>query len=210
MPTDRRTSEQDDQLLALMGLGAQSGKKSHYPELKRRLAELERVQALLDRAQDAIFVVSLPDETVEYRNESALGLRGGFGRRETASPGGLPQGTRRERTHHQVMFPDPGRGATVKILPLLTEKGVRRFEASFHGGGRRKAASPGYSSSGSRGRKGSARRPARRIPAAGGAGPMRGTSHLTATLVEIKDSYTGKEPGARPRASPTPSARLSE
>ena len=70
MPTDRRTTEQDDQLLALMGLGARSGKKSHYPELKRRLAELERVQALLDRAQDAIFVVSLPDETVEYRNEA--------------------------------------------------------------------------------------------------------------------------------------------
>ena len=190
MPTDRRTSEQDDQLLALMGLGAQSGKKSHYPELKRRLAELERVQALLDRAQDAIFVVSLPDETVEYRNESALGLRGGFGRREQRPLEDFLKGPDGRGLTIRSCFPDPGEGEDRMILPLLTEKGVRRFEASFM------AAETEGRLSGVlilRDQEDRIRTEARLAESLRQVEQARmRTVHLTATLVEIKDSYTGK------------------
>jgi len=41
----------------LIGLGKRSISKSYYPELKSRLDELEHFRALLDRVNDAIFVV---------------------------------------------------------------------------------------------------------------------------------------------------------
>nr|WP_321513319.1 PAS domain-containing sensor histidine kinase [uncultured Pseudodesulfovibrio sp.] len=41
----------------LIGLGKRSISKSYYPELKNRLDELEQFRALLDRVNDAIFVV---------------------------------------------------------------------------------------------------------------------------------------------------------
>ncbi|WP_316896412.1 PAS domain-containing sensor histidine kinase [Pseudodesulfovibrio indicus] len=43
----------------LIGLGKRSISKSYYPELKSRLDELEHFRALLDRVNDAIFVVDV-------------------------------------------------------------------------------------------------------------------------------------------------------
>ena len=190
MPTDRRTTEQDDQLLALMGLGARSGKKSHYPELKRRLAELERVQALLDRAQDAIFVVSLPDETVEYRNEAALAHRGGFGRGELRPLEEFLKGPDGRGLTIRSCFPAFPDGEERMILPLVTEKGVRRFEASFL------AAETDGRLSGVlilRDQEDRIRAETRLAESLRQVEQARmRTVHLTATLVEIKDSYTGK------------------
>ncbi|EPR40777.1 PAS/PAC sensor signal transduction histidine kinase [Desulfovibrio sp. X2] len=45
----------------LMGLGESSTRKSYYPELKRRLEELERFRALLDQSSDTIFLVDGTD-----------------------------------------------------------------------------------------------------------------------------------------------------
>jgi PAS domain S-box-containing protein len=52
-PGPGRASEREK----LIGLGKRSISKSYYPELKSRLDELEQFRALLDRVNDAIFVV---------------------------------------------------------------------------------------------------------------------------------------------------------
>ncbi|MGE4422400.1 MAG: ATP-binding protein [Pseudodesulfovibrio sp.] len=52
-PEPARTLEREK----LIGLGKRSISKSYYPELKSRLDELEHFRALLDRVNDAIFVV---------------------------------------------------------------------------------------------------------------------------------------------------------
>ncbi|EGB15388.1 PAS/PAC sensor signal transduction histidine kinase [Pseudodesulfovibrio mercurii] len=49
--------EQTGEREKLIGLGRRSISKSYYPELKSRLDELEHFRALLDRVNDAIFVV---------------------------------------------------------------------------------------------------------------------------------------------------------
>ncbi|MGC9356569.1 MAG: PAS domain-containing sensor histidine kinase [Anaerolineae bacterium] len=43
----------------IIGLGAHSARKSYYPQLRRRLAELERFKALLDQSNDAIFTAEV-------------------------------------------------------------------------------------------------------------------------------------------------------
>lgn len=48
----------------LIGLGKRSISKSYYPELKKRLEELEHFRALLDRISDAIFVVDAATGTI--------------------------------------------------------------------------------------------------------------------------------------------------
>ncbi|MCJ2165978.1 MULTISPECIES: PAS domain-containing sensor histidine kinase [unclassified Pseudodesulfovibrio] len=52
--------DQTSERQKLIGLGKRSISKSYYPELKTRLDELEQFRALLDRVNDAIFVVD-PD-----------------------------------------------------------------------------------------------------------------------------------------------------
>lgn len=47
----------DQERQKLIGLGKRSISKSYYPELKKRLDELEHFRALLDRVNDAIFIV---------------------------------------------------------------------------------------------------------------------------------------------------------
>jgi|LSQX01.3.fsa_nt_gb putative nucleotidyltransferase with HDIG domain len=190
MHTEKKSPQQEDQLLALMGLGAQSGKKSHYPELKRRLAELERVQALLDRAQDAIFVVSLPDETVEYRNESALRLRGSIGREEKRPLEDFLKGADGRGLTIRSCFDAFPAGEERKILPLLTEGGIRRFEASFMSAETEGQLSGVLILRDQEDRIRAEERLAESLRQVEQA-RMR-TVHLTATLVEIKDSYTGK------------------
>lgn len=44
----------------IIGLGERSFKKSYYPELQRKLADLERFKALLNQSDDAIFLMQVP------------------------------------------------------------------------------------------------------------------------------------------------------
>ena len=43
----------------LIGLGERSMRKSHYPELRRRLDQLERFRALLDEVNDLIILADV-------------------------------------------------------------------------------------------------------------------------------------------------------
>jgi two-component system cell cycle sensor histidine kinase/response regulator CckA len=55
----------------LAGLGEHSLRKSYYPQLQARVAELERFRALLDQGSEAIFLLELPGATLIDFNESA-------------------------------------------------------------------------------------------------------------------------------------------
>jgi PAS domain S-box-containing protein len=62
MPSDY---ESGDSLRArIIGLGEKSIHKSYYPELKNRLAELERFRSMLDQSSNIIFIVNFPDFTI--------------------------------------------------------------------------------------------------------------------------------------------------
>ena len=63
----------------LIGLGERSMAKSYYPELRRKLDELERFRAVVDHANDAIFMFLTDDWSVADVNETAL-LMLGLGR----------------------------------------------------------------------------------------------------------------------------------
>lgn len=65
----------------LIGLGEQSIRKTYYPELQQRLAELERFRALLDQSNDAIFLIRLPSLHITDINDSACRLLG-YSRKE--------------------------------------------------------------------------------------------------------------------------------
>lgn len=52
-PVQRQISEREK----LIGLGRRSVSKSYYPELKKRIDELEQFRALLDQVSDTIFVI---------------------------------------------------------------------------------------------------------------------------------------------------------
>ncbi len=69
----RNASEKEwDSLRArIMGFGEQSHRKSYYPELQEKLTELERFKALLDQANDIIFLVHLPDGILADVSQSA-------------------------------------------------------------------------------------------------------------------------------------------
>lgn len=60
----------------LIGLGERSMAKSYYPELRRKLDELERFRAVVDHANDAIFVFLTDDWTIADVNETALMMLG--------------------------------------------------------------------------------------------------------------------------------------
>ncbi len=55
----------------IIGLGERSVRKSHYPELRARLADLERFRALLDQSSDAIMLVELNGLRVADANQAA-------------------------------------------------------------------------------------------------------------------------------------------
>jgi len=69
-------SEENDLRDRLIGLGERSIAKSYYPELKRRLEDLERFRAVVDHANDAIFVFETQSWTVADVNETALAILG--------------------------------------------------------------------------------------------------------------------------------------
>ncbi|HEY3446677.1 MAG TPA: ATP-binding protein [Myxococcales bacterium] len=60
----------------IIGLGEQSLRKSYYPELRRRLDELERFRTLLDQASDAIFLIELPGGRLADVSEAACRMLG--------------------------------------------------------------------------------------------------------------------------------------
>jgi len=72
-PSDHPRSVEDWQRLRakVLGLGRQSFRKSYYPELQRRLQELERFQALLDVSNEAFFIVEIPSGRIVDANISA-------------------------------------------------------------------------------------------------------------------------------------------
>lgn len=55
----------------LIGLGESSIRKSYYPELQKRLTELQKFRALLDQSNDAIFLMDAPSARFTDVNESA-------------------------------------------------------------------------------------------------------------------------------------------
>ncbi len=63
----------------LIGLGERSFKKSYYPELRKRLDDLERFRNLLDQAYDFIFLVERPSGAIVFANQAARVSLGGQG-----------------------------------------------------------------------------------------------------------------------------------
>ena len=61
---------------SIIGLGETSLRKSYYPELRKRLAELERFRTLVDQSNDAIFVIAMPAGRVVDANLTACRLVG--------------------------------------------------------------------------------------------------------------------------------------
>lgn len=55
----------------IIGLGEASFRKSYYPELQEKLADLEKYKALLDQSNDAIFLIELPSGKFLDMSESA-------------------------------------------------------------------------------------------------------------------------------------------
>ncbi len=61
----------DEEREKIIGLGERSVRKTYYPELQRRLDELERFRALLDQSNDCIFLLRIPSLAFIDVNESA-------------------------------------------------------------------------------------------------------------------------------------------
>jgi PAS domain S-box-containing protein len=60
----------------IIGLGERSFRKSYYPELKARMADLERFRALLDQSSDAILLVEVAGSRVADANQAACRMLG--------------------------------------------------------------------------------------------------------------------------------------
>lgn len=102
----------------LIGLGERSLHKSYYPELRSRLAELERFRRLLDKGNDAIFLV----DPATGRILDALGAAGTLL--------GLDPSRLVGRRLDELVLP----GDAGKIRDCLTgERGRARIEATLVG-----------------------------------------------------------------------------
>ena len=62
----------------IIGLGESSFRKTYYPQLQKKLADLERFKALLDQSNDIIFLMLVPSGEVVEANDS-LGRQLGYG-----------------------------------------------------------------------------------------------------------------------------------
>jgi len=60
----------------IIGLGERTVRKSYYPQLQRRLDELERFRFLLDQASDMVFLFDANDGRIQDGNRSAIALSG--------------------------------------------------------------------------------------------------------------------------------------
>mgnify|MGYP001182385009 CR=1 FL=1 len=54
-------NDRNDLRSRIIGLGERSHKKSYYPELMKKLKELERFRAILDQSNDCFFMLSFPE-----------------------------------------------------------------------------------------------------------------------------------------------------
>jgi len=71
--TDKRASDTEWAALQgrIMGLGENSIRKNHYPELKARIQELERIRSLLNMSNDFFFVIDVDTMSITDWNISA-------------------------------------------------------------------------------------------------------------------------------------------
>lgn len=60
----------------IIGLGERSYRKSYYPELQQKLADLERFKTLLDQISDAIFLIDMTSKRIADVNNSASAQTG--------------------------------------------------------------------------------------------------------------------------------------
>ncbi len=60
----------------IIGLGERTVRKSYYPQLQRRLEELERFRFLLDQASDMVFLFDANDGRIQDANRSAVAQSG--------------------------------------------------------------------------------------------------------------------------------------
>jgi PAS domain S-box-containing protein len=75
MKKPSKTSQQQQEIRQkLIGLGEKSLRKSYYPELQVRVAELERFRALLDQSNDAILLIDADGLELVDANEAAANL----------------------------------------------------------------------------------------------------------------------------------------
>ncbi|MGB9882569.1 MAG: PAS domain S-box protein [Methanomassiliicoccales archaeon] len=58
----------DSEYKEILGLGRHSVRKSYYPELRRRIEELEKIKTILDHSSFAIFIVEVPSGKILYSN----------------------------------------------------------------------------------------------------------------------------------------------
>ncbi|PKL60273.1 MAG: histidine kinase, partial [Methanomicrobiales archaeon HGW-Methanomicrobiales-4] len=75
---DQHSEKPDEQTLRerIIGLGTLSHQKSYYPELKRRISDLERFRTLLNETEDAIFLVRVSTRICIDLNRAAVNLTG--------------------------------------------------------------------------------------------------------------------------------------
>lgn len=90
MPFENPDGDYDPLRDKIIGLGEHSFRKSYYPELQRRLTDLEQFRALLDESNDAIFLISLKNRRFADVSGSAC-RQLGYSRDEftTMRPGDL-------------------------------------------------------------------------------------------------------------------------
>ncbi|TAJ45717.1 PAS domain-containing protein [Methanofollis fontis] len=69
-------ADRDDLRDRIIGLGERSIHKSYYPELQKRMADLERFRALLDQSGDAFYLVDAATGVVADANRSAWEMTG--------------------------------------------------------------------------------------------------------------------------------------
>jgi len=99
----------------LIGLGEHSIRKNYYPQLQKRLEELETFRNLLDKVNDGILMVRLPSGAIIDANEAASSMLG------------VPRDILLDS---QLSDSFPGAEAVLERLDYTTVEGGRRQEFS--------------------------------------------------------------------------------
>lgn len=64
--------ETDDLLDKIVGIGSTTGRKTYYPELRKRLSELEQFKTLIDASGEMIILVELPAKVIKDCNRAVV------------------------------------------------------------------------------------------------------------------------------------------